>query len=137
PSIRPSALLPSASQLSSSLLLPPLGSSLFPYTTLFRSLRYLGPERFWASLHLYLTRHALGNATSDDLRQAVLDATGENLDWFWSQWIYDAGHPRLGVTAAYDTASRKLTLTVKQTQTDSGNGDSTGLHFETPKDFRM
>src|SRR5207247_10871253 len=83
PSIRPSALLPSASQLSSSLLLPPLGSSLFPYTTLFRSLRYLGPERFWASLHLYVDRHALGNATSDDLRQAVLDATGENLDWFW------------------------------------------------------
>jgi len=100
-------------------------------------LRYLGPERFWAALHLYLTRHALGNATSDDLRQAVLDATGENLDWFWSQWIYDAGHPRLGVTAAYDTASRKLTLTVKQTQTDSGIGDSTGLHFETPKVFRM
>src|SRR5437867_6420626 len=100
-------------------------------------LRYLGPERFWASLHLYLTRHALGNATSDDLRQAVLDATGENLDWFWSQWIYDAEHPRLGVTAAYDTASRKLTLTVKQTQTDSGIGDSTGLHFETPKVFRM
>src|SRR3989441_499394 len=100
-------------------------------------LRYLGPERFWAALHLYLTRHALGNASSDDLRQAVLDATGENLDWFWSQWIYDAGHPRLGVTAAYDTATRKLTLTVKQTQTDSGIGDSTGLHFEIPKVFRM
>src|SRR5256886_474206 len=96
-------------------------------------LRYLGPERFWASLHLYLDRHALGNATSDDLRQAVLDATGENLDWFWSQWVYDAGHPRFVVTAAYDTTARKLTLTVKQTQTDSAKADSTGLAFETPK----
>src|SRR2546430_8297745 len=100
-------------------------------------LRYLGPERFWASLHLYLDRHALGNATSDDLRQAVLDATGENLDWFWSQWVYDAGHPRFVVTAAYDTTARKLTLTVKQTQTDSPKADSTGLAFETPKGFRM
>jgi aminopeptidase N len=100
-------------------------------------LRYLGPERFWASLHLYLDRHALGNATSDDLRQAALDATGENLDWFWSQWVYDAGHPRFVVTAAYDTAARKLTLTVKQTQTDSAKADSTGLAFETPKVFRM
>src|SRR5713101_615355 len=100
-------------------------------------LRYLGPERFWASLHLYLDRHALGNATSDDLRQAVLDATGENLDWFWSEWVYDAGHPRFVVTAAYDTAARKLTLTVKQTQTDSAKADSTGLAFETPKVFRM
>ena len=100
-------------------------------------LRYLGPERFWASLQAYLTRHALGNATSDDLRQAVLDATGENLDWFWNQWIYAAGHPRFVVTAAYDTAARKLTLTVKQAQPDSGKADSTGLRFETPKMFRM
>ena len=99
--------------------------------------RYLGPERFWASLHLYLTRHALGNATSDDLRQAVLDATGENLDWFWSQWVYDAGHPRFVVTAAYDTTARKLTLAVKQTQQDSAKADSTGLAFETPQVFRM
>src|SRR6266550_2944718 len=100
-------------------------------------LRHLGPERFWASLQLYLTQHALGNATSDDLRQAVLDATGENLDWFWSQWVYAAGHPRFVVTAAYDTAARKLTLTVKQTQPDSGKADSTGLRFETPQVFRM
>src|SRR5213596_3511637 len=99
--------------------------------------RYLGPERFWVSLQAYLTQHALGNATSDDLRQAVLDATGENLDWFWNQWIYAAGHPRFVVTAAYDTAARKLTLTVKQTQPDSGKADSTGLRFETPKVFRM
>ena len=99
--------------------------------------RYLGPERFWASLRLYLTRHALGNATSDDLRQAVLDATGENLDWFWSQWVYDAGHPRFLVTTAYDTTARTLTLTVKQTQTDSTKPDSTSLAFETPKVFRM
>jgi aminopeptidase N len=99
--------------------------------------RYLGAERFWASLQTYLTRHALGNATSDDLRQTVLDATGENLDWFWSQWIYEAGHPRFVVTAAYDTAARSLTLTVKQTQTDSAKADSTGLAFETAKVFRM
>jgi aminopeptidase N len=80
---------------------------------------YLGVERFWAALHLYLTRHALGNATSDDLRQAVLDATGENLEGFWSEWIYGAGHPDFSVTAAYDTVARTLTLSVKQTQRDS------------------
>ncbi|HEV2749556.1 MAG TPA: M1 family aminopeptidase [Gemmatimonadales bacterium] len=102
-------------------------------------LRYLGPERFWASIHLYLTRHALGNATTDDLRQAVLDATGENLAWFWEQWIYDAGHPQFAVTAAYDSATRKMALTVKQTQSDSGKADTTKstLKFQTPPAFRM
>src|SRR5213082_2571252 len=86
---------------------------------------YLGPERFWAALHLYLTRHALGNATSDDLRQAVLDATGENLDGFWSEWVYGAGHPAFTVTTAYDTATRTLALNVKQTQRDSASRGTT------------
>src|SRR6266700_5054359 len=100
-------------------------------------LRYLGPERFWASITVYLRRHALGNATTDDLRQAVLDATGENLDWFWEQWMYQAGHPQFLVTTAYDTAGQKLTVTVKQTQVDSAKADSTGLRYETPSVFRM
>ncbi|PYP50471.1 MAG: hypothetical protein DMD45_10900, partial [Gemmatimonadetes bacterium] len=98
---------------------------------------YLGPERFWASLHLYLARHALGNATSDDLRQAVLDATGENLDGFWSEWIYGAGHPAFTVTAAYDTAARTLALSVKQTQGDSAARDTTGPRYRTAAVFHM
>lgn len=100
-------------------------------------LRYLGPERFWAAIRTYLTEHALGTATTDDLRQAVLEATGENLDWFWSEWMYEAGHPRFAVTAAYDTAAATLTLTIKQTQPDSAKADSTGLRYETPRVFRM
>src|SRR5260370_3914854 len=100
-------------------------------------LAYLGPERFWASLHLYLTRHALGNATTDDLRQAVLDATGENLDWFWSEWIYGAGHPQFTVAATYDSTTRALTLSVKQTQRDSVLTDTSGVRYETARVFKM
>jgi aminopeptidase N len=99
--------------------------------------RRLGRERFWAALHLYLSRHALGNATTDDLRQAVLDATGENLDGFWQQWMYGAGHPAFTVTAAFDTTARRLTLTIKQTQADSAKPDSSGVRFETAPVFRM
>src|SRR5438128_1301700 len=99
--------------------------------------RYLGPERFWVAINVYLRRHAFDNATTDDLRQAVLAATGENLDWFWDEWMYQAGHPQFTVTAAYDTATRKLTLTVKQTQVDTATADSTGLKFTTPAVFRM
>jgi len=100
-------------------------------------LAYLGPERFWASLHVYLTRHALGNATTDDLRQAVLDATGENLDWFWSEWIYGAGHPQFTVAATYDSSTRALTLSVKQTQRDSVLTDTSGVRYETARVFKM
>ncbi len=98
--------------------------------------KHLGAERFWASIKRYLTQHAYGNATSDDLRQAVLEATGESLHWFWSQWIYQAGYPEFAVTSAYDSAAAKLTLTVRQTQQDTARADSTGFRFTTPTVFR-
>jgi len=122
-------------------LAAPGSNNIYPKGALvLRMLReYLGPERFWVALHLYLTRHALGNATSDDLRQAVLDATGENLDAFWSEWIYGAGHPAFTVTAAYDTAARTLALSVKQTQRDSAppTADSTAPRYRTAAVFHM
>ena len=98
---------------------------------------YLGEERYWASVHRYLVDHAFDNATTDDLRQAVLDATGENLDWFWDQWIYQAGYPEFAVASSYDATAGTLTLVVQQTQQDSSKADSMGLRYTTPAAFRM
>jgi aminopeptidase N len=99
--------------------------------------KFLGPERFWAAVNLYLTRHAYGNATTDDFRQSILEATGENMGWFWNQWVYQAGYPDFAVTASYDSTRSRLTLHVKQTQSDSSKADSTGLRYTTPTVFRM
>ena len=96
----------------------------------------LGAEPFWAAIRLYLQRHAGRTATSDDLRQAVLDATGESLGWFWSQWIYQAGHPEFAVTARWDSAAAAVTLTVRQTQRDTATADSTGFRYTVPAAFR-
>ncbi len=98
--------------------------------------KHLGPDRFWAALHRYLTRHAYGNALTEDLRRAVLDATGVNLDWFWQQWMYQAGYPELRVSSAYDSAAGTLALTVRQTQVDTARTDSTGFRYTTPLVFR-
>jgi len=98
---------------------------------------YLGDGPFWASVHRYLVDHAYGMATTDDFRQAVLAATGQNLDWFMDQWFYQAGFPEFKVTASYDSAAARLTLNVQQTQADSSKADSTGLRYTTPEVFRM
>jgi aminopeptidase N len=66
----------------------------------------------------------------------VLDATGQNLAWFWDQWIYQAGHPQFVVTAAYDSVSTAEVLTVQQTQADSAAADVIGPRFVTPEVFR-
>ncbi|HJS42431.1 MAG TPA: M1 family aminopeptidase [Gemmatimonadales bacterium] len=99
--------------------------------------QYLGDQRFWASVNRFLVDHALDNATTDDFRQAVLDATGENLNWFWDQWIYQAGYPEFVVTAKYDSSTFVVTLVVQQVQKDSSKADSTGIRFTTPPAFRM
>jgi aminopeptidase N len=99
--------------------------------------KHLGEERFWAGVRRYLTDHALDVATSDDLRQAFLAATGENLDWFWDEWVYRAGHPAFDVSATWDSSLTTVRLTVQQTQRDTLPADSTGRRFETPEIFRM
>ncbi|HET6837627.1 MAG TPA: M1 family metallopeptidase, partial [Gemmatimonadales bacterium] len=98
--------------------------------------KQLGPERFWAAINRYLTRHAFGNAKSGDLQQAVLAATGENLDWFWHQWIYQAGHPEFVVSSAYDSAAGTLALTIKQVQVDTGGTDTTSFRSTTAQVFQ-
>jgi hypothetical protein len=68
----------------------------------------------------------------------VLDATGENINWFMKEWFYQAGYPHFAVAAHYDSASHHLALTVRQTQTsDTSTADSTGFRFTTPEVFRM
>jgi aminopeptidase N len=98
--------------------------------------RTLGPEAFWSSIHRFLTRHAFANASSDDLRRAISDATGRDLGWFFDQWVYQAGHPEFEVGATWDSAAGTLSLRVAQTQRDTLVPDSTGVRFTVPPVFR-
>jgi aminopeptidase N len=99
--------------------------------------KQLGDDRFWAGIRRFLHDHAYGVATSDDLRQAFLDATGENLAPYWEQWVYQAGYPEFLVTAAWDSSSATLSLTVRQEQRDTLPADSTGLRYTVPEVFRV
>jgi len=99
--------------------------------------RYIGDAPFWAALHRYLVDHAYGDATTDDLRQAFLEATGQNLDWFWREWMYSAGYPSFTVTATYDAPAQRVIVVARQTQRDSLTPDSTGLRYPIPEVFTM
>ncbi|HXD48205.1 MAG TPA: M1 family aminopeptidase [Gemmatimonadaceae bacterium] len=98
---------------------------------------YLGPQRFWAAAHRYLTDHAFGVATTDDLLKSFEASTGEKLDWFWREWMYSTGYPAFTVTSSYDAAAHTLTLVAAQTQRDSLKADSTGMRYVIPEAFTM
>lgn len=76
----------------------------------------LGEERFFAALRLYAREHQQQTVVTDDLRKAMEQVSGENLAWFFDQWIYKAGYPELEVNQQWDEAERRLRLIVEQKQ---------------------
>jgi aminopeptidase N len=78
--------------------------------------KQLGDQLFFKSLNNYLTTNAHQPVSTEDLRIAVEESTGQSMDWFFDEWLYKMGHPVFEVTQSYDEAKKQLTLTVKQTQ---------------------
>lgn len=76
--------------------------------------RFLGDEAFYAGLNYYLTEWRHTPVESSQLRRAMTEATGINVEPFWAQWIEKPGHPVLEYSWAW--ADGKLLLTVKQLQ---------------------
>ncbi|MEZ4699855.1 MAG: M1 family aminopeptidase [Rhodothermales bacterium] len=76
----------------------------------------IGDDAFWIGIRSYYATHRDANATSDDLRQAMEQAAGQELGWFFDQWLYRPGQPKLRVTHGYDAANKQLTVTVAQRQ---------------------
>ena len=82
-------------------------------------LRYVvGNEIFWDGIRAYYRQYRDGNAWTEDFQQVMETASGRDLGWFFQQWIYQAGHPRYEGTWHYDAASRQLTVTLNQVQTN-------------------
>jgi aminopeptidase N len=78
--------------------------------------KHLGDQLFAASLKQYLTANAHQPVSTEDLRIAIEETSGQSMDWFFDQWLYKMGHPIFEVNQSYDDAAKKLTLNVKQTQ---------------------
>jgi aminopeptidase N len=76
----------------------------------------LGDEAFFRTLGRFLEKFAFGNADTHDFMNCVKDTTGENLDWFFEQWIYKPGHPVFEVSTDWDETAKKLRLRVRQVQ---------------------
>jgi aminopeptidase N len=77
---------------------------------------YLGNAAFYKGLHLYLTENAFDNADAQQLRMAMEEASGLDLNWFFNEWFYNAGHPVLDISYHWDESSKKQYVYIKQEQ---------------------
>ncbi len=77
----------------------------------------VGTENFWKAINLYLNRHKFENVETVDLQKAMEEVSGKDLSWFFRQWVYSGGYPKLNVKQTYNPTTKHLNLTVMQTQT--------------------
>lgn len=73
-------------------------------------------EAFFRAVRHYLTAHPAQTANTADLMDAIRATTGQELGWFFHEWVFMAGHPDYDVVAAYDAKTKVEKLTVRQTQ---------------------
>lgn len=98
----------------------------------------VGDAAFSRALKNYLTTNAHKPVSTEELRIAFEESTGQSMDWFFDEWLYKMGHPIFDITDSYDDASKKLTLNVKQTQKiDATNAYPQTEFFQTYVDVEI
>lgn len=80
--------------------------------------RWLGDAVFFAGLRRYAERHAYGEADSVDLQRAMEEVSGQQLDWYFGQWLHRKGYPAFRVARRWDERTATLALSIEQTQPD-------------------
>ncbi|MEX0569255.1 MAG: M1 family aminopeptidase, partial [Candidatus Njordarchaeota archaeon] len=78
----------------------------------------IGEENFRKFLKTFLERYKYSNADTEDLRKTIEEIIGKDMEWFFDQYVYNAGHPVLSISYSYDPETKVLKITFKQTQKD-------------------
>ena len=76
----------------------------------------LGDEAFFKTLSAFLHRVAFQPVETSDFIRTVKDVTGQNLDWFFDQWLFKPGHPVFDIGAQWDAKRKVVIMTVAQAQ---------------------
>ncbi len=76
----------------------------------------LGTAKFWAGIREYYHRYRDGNASTTDFRRVLEEISGQDLGWFFDQWLYRAGSPVLEGGWKYDATARKVAIDLSQVQ---------------------
>ena len=79
---------------------------------------FLGDEAFFGGLSKYLHDYEYGTAEAVQIRLAMEAVSGRDLNWFFDQWYFTNGHPQLNIAYDYNSANKKVKLTVVQSQSN-------------------
>jgi aminopeptidase N len=76
----------------------------------------IGADKFQDGLREYYRRYRDANASTTDLLRVMEETSGQNLKWFFEQWLQRPGSPSIEGGWTYDANTRKLSIDLAQTQ---------------------
>lgn len=108
------------------------GYSKFRGALVLRMLHHeLGDNLWWEAIKYYVTENAHKQVSTKDFQNAVEKASNKSYQWFFDQWIYTTGLPKLLVNKIYDAENQKLTIRVNQTpDKDTKSNDPITVFFQ-------
>ena len=80
---------------------------------------YLGDDAFYNGLKKYLNDNAFSTVEIHQLRIAMEEVCGEDLNWFFNQWFLSSGHPLLVIDYEYDADKKQQIVKLEQIQDQS------------------
>jgi aminopeptidase N len=77
---------------------------------------YIGDEAFFAGIKNYLSTNKFKSAEFHQLRLAMEEVSGEDLNWFFNQWYLASGHPILDIKQTVNSENNTVKISIKQSQ---------------------
>ncbi|AZB33713.1 M1 family metallopeptidase [Chryseobacterium bernardetii] len=77
---------------------------------------YLGDDAFFAGMNDYLKTNEYQNAEAHQLRLSFEKVSGKDLNWFFNQWYFGSGNPKINYTFTFEPVKKQVAVTINQTQ---------------------
>ncbi|MBB6331314.1 aminopeptidase N [Chryseobacterium sediminis] len=77
---------------------------------------YLGDDAFFAGMNDYLKTNEYQNAEAHQLRLSFEKVSGKDLNWFFNQWYFGSGNPKLNYSFTFEPVKKQVAVTIDQTQ---------------------
>ena len=77
---------------------------------------FIGDDAFKEGLNVFLNDHKFGTGEAHQLRLAFERVSGKDLNWFFNQWYFGNGHPKLDIKYTFSEEANIVTVQINQTQ---------------------
>jgi len=92
----------------------------------------IGDNNFLNGLKAYAQQHAYSTANTEEFKNAMEEQSGQDLDWFFNQWVYSPNFPKYKWSWVYTYLQGKYYLDISIYQ-----GQTAPLFYQMPVDFEL